>query len=546
MKNIATIALCVLALACTRNPLTLSISAADGRFMTFSGASHESRPDWIFPIEGDTLLVNHMGQNGYAYGGGIPLSVVWTADRCIALGSLSPLPLDISLPVERKGDTVTITVDPLGEQLPELFVYEGKGDCFLALRKYAEALAKKGVIPAGHQPASLETQWCGWGYRDSFTAEEILGTLPKVKELGIEWVCIDDGFQADRGGAADWKPSRFPESTMKALADSIHAAGLKAMIWWYPMGMSAESSFVREHPEVVSTDSAGQPYPLSHGCEFVSPTHPLILEDVRATVRMFMEEWGYDGLKLDGHQMNSCPPNYSADDPMYDVHHITDFYKTLYEEALAIKPDAVVQYCPCGDVFSVYHLPYVNQTVSSDPTSPWQVRSKAYVLKALAPHIPYYGDHVELIGDDFASQLAVGAVPGTKFTWPADNPDVIRKGYPKVSSLLTPEREVLFKRVFDIYAAERQSEGQLLGGLYNLGFDFPEAYVIRKEDGTLYHSFFAPEFEGEVELRGLDRGRSYTVSNLFTGEELGIVSHRNPRLKLSFQGSILLKSTVNQ
>ena len=541
MKVFARIALfaCVLACAaCARVTTSLSITAEDGRFMAFSGASQDVRPDWIFPLEGDTLLLNHMGQNGHAYGGGVPCSIVWTADACIAIGSLSPVPLEINIPMERKGNTVTISIDPLDEKMPEVFIYKGKGDCFAALRAYAKALALKGVRPAGLQPASLETQWCGWGYGETFTPEEIIATLPKIKDLGIEWVCVDDGFQTSRGGAADWKPSRFPESTMKELSDAIHAAGLKAMIWWYPMGMSPESSFVREHPEVVATDSLGRPWPLSHACEYVSATHPLVLEEARAIVRMFLGEWGFDGLKLDGHQMNSSPKNYSnAEDPSYDVHHTTDFYKAIYEEALAVNPQAVVQYCPCGDVFSVYHLPYLNQTVSSDPKSPWQVRSKAYVLKALAPHIPYYGDHVELIGDDFASQFAVGAVPGTKFTWPADNPDMAE------SSLLTPEKEVLYRQAFAIYNAERQSEGELLGGLYKLGFDFPETYVIRKDDGTLYHSFFAEEFDGNPEFRGLASGCSYTVTDLFTGEVLGEVSRSRNTLPLRFSGSLLTKAT---
>ena len=112
----------------------LSISSPDGRFMVFSGASQDSRPDWIFPLEGDTLLVNYMGQNGHAYGGGIPFSVVWTADECIGLGSLSPVPLEIAIPVEKKGNTVTISFDVRDEQLPELFVYKGKGDCWKALQ----------------------------------------------------------------------------------------------------------------------------------------------------------------------------------------------------------------------------------------------------------------------------------------------------------------------------------------------------------------------------------------------------------------------------
>ena len=150
----------------------LSISSPDGRFMVFSGASQDTRPDWIFPLEGDTLLVNYMGQNGHAYGGGIPFSVVWTADQCIGLGSLSPVPLEISIPVEKKGNTVTISFDAMNEELPELFVYKGKGDCWQALQAYARALRSRGIVPAGLQKASLETQWCGWGYGPTFTPED--------------------------------------------------------------------------------------------------------------------------------------------------------------------------------------------------------------------------------------------------------------------------------------------------------------------------------------------------------------------------------------
>ena len=533
-KIIALVSACLACVMCAKAPKTLGISSEDGRFMVFSGASQDTRPDWIFPLEGDTLLVNYMGQNGHAYGGGIPCAVVWTADECIALGSLSPVPLEISIPVEKKGNTVTISIDALQEQMPEIFTYRGKGDCFEALRKYAKALGRKGVKPAGLNPASLETQWCGWGYGETFTPEEILATLPKIKELGIEWVCVDDGYQASRGGAEDWKPARFPEGTMKALADAIHEAGLKAMIWWYPMGMSPDSKFVLEHPEAVATDSEGKPWPLSHGCEYISSTHPASIAEARAIVRLFLEDWGYDGLKLDGHQMNSSPKNYSADDPSYDVHHAPDFYKAIYEEALAIKAQAVVQYCPCGDVFSVYHLPYINQTVSSDPTSPWQVRSKAYVLKALAPQIPYYGDHVELIGGDFASQLAVGAVPGTKFTWPSDNPDMTE------SRLLTPEKEAAVRQAVAVYHAESLGETELLGGLYNLGFETPETYVLKGKDGNLYYSFFADGFDGEVQLRGLPAG-TYRASDLLTGEELGEVSRKATSVHLSFKDSKLVK-----
>ena len=58
------------------------------------------------------------------------------------------------------------------------------------------------------EPDAFEFMWCSWGYERTATFEEVLGTLPKVKELGIKWATVDDGFQIAEG---DWDldPKRF-------------------------------------------------------------------------------------------------------------------------------------------------------------------------------------------------------------------------------------------------------------------------------------------------------------------------------------------------
>ena len=521
-----------------RDTLALEVS---GPAWIFVGSSSEEREDWIRPLEGDTLILHHMGMNNPDYGGGTPCAVVWNGKECIALGSLSPVPLDINLPIERRGDVVRIWIDPLGAEMPEEFIYHGTGDCFGALRAYSKALAKRGVAPAKSEPAALEAQWCAWGYGRTYTKAELLGTLPKVKEFGIPWVTLDDGYQVCEG---DWSldPALYPggDAEMRALVDSIHAAGFKASLWWAPLAADPGCKFLLEHPDAVQLDPDGKPYVVSYWDSwYLSPTHPAVLEETRRLVHVFLEDWGFDGFKLDGQHLNGVNPDYSPEhhpgDPWYDARHLPEFYKLIYDEARSIKPDALVQLCPCGDMFSVYNLPYVNQTVSSDPTSSWQVRTKAYVLKALAPGTAYYGDHVELTDDglDFASQLAVGAVPGTKFTWPSWNPDCGADSY------LAPEKEELWTKVFGLYSREMQSSGKLLGGLYDVGFDRPETYVIDK-GRTRYYSLFADSYEGEFTFRGLPRGE-WTVCELFSGEELGVVSAKQPVLKLSFERDLLLK-----
>jgi hypothetical protein len=48
-----------------------------------------------------------------------------------------------------------------------------------------------------------------------------------------------------------------------------------------------------------------------------------------------------------------------------------------------------------------------------------------------------------------------------------------------------------------------------LGQLYDIGFDLPETHVIRKGEG-MYYAFFAKQWKGAVELRGLEP-RKYRV-----------------------------------
>ena len=67
------------------------------------------------------------------------------------------------------------------------------------------------------------------------------------------------------------------------------------------------------------------------------------------------------------------------------------FFKMIYDTARSIKPDALVEFCPCGTEFSFYTLPYLNMSVASDPGSSLQVRMKGKTLKAL------HGDSIDLL-----------------------------------------------------------------------------------------------------------------------------------------------------
>lgn len=252
-----------------------------------------------------------------------------------------------------------------------------------------------------------------------------------------------------------------------------------------------------------------------------------------------MQDWGFDALKLDGQYMNACAPDYgdhNIDYPEQSFEKLPLLFKVIYETAKSIKPEAVIEFCPCGDVMNFYHMPYANQFVASDPTSSWQVRLKNKVYKALMPQTAYFGDHVELTDtkEDFASQVGIGAVPGTKFVYPATG---VKS---KDENLLTPEKEKLFEKWMHIYNEKMLSKGIFRGDLYDIGYDHPETYCIQKGD-TMYYSFYNADFNGAVELRGLNAKKKYAVYDYVNDKKLGTVNGNNPQLNLNFKQSLLIE-----
>ena len=83
------------------------------------------------------------------------------------------------------------------------------------------------------------------------------------------------------------------------------------------------------------------------------------------------------------------------------------------------------------------------------------------------------------------------------------------------------------------------SRGEYLGQLYDIGFDVPETHAIRKGQ-TMYYAFFAKQWKGTVELRGLE-DREYTVVDYVSGKDFGTVSGQNAQLPVEFAGNLLLE-----
>jgi len=554
---------------------------------TFQGASLKWGKDEIFPVSAKFSQENPFGAPvptkddlGFV-GGGVPVVAFWSRDVGEAIGHVETLPLTLSIPVQTTSTDqveaeVRIPADTVlkpGEvfSTPRTFLTVYRGDFYQPLSLWSKVIAREGLEKPRNNDENYAVSWCGWGYEFGVTPKQMLDTVPKLKELGIHWATLDDGWFNNYG---DWQP-RGPVFAGDAIPDMIkkfHDQGIKVQVWWLPLGVEdghfgyggrkyVVSEVLKEHPDWLILDKNGKPARMARNLATLCPAVPGVQAYYKQVTERFIRDWGFDGHKLDN--IWSTPlcynPKHHHKSPYDSVYAMGDVYKTIFETTRAIKPDSVTQSCPCGTPPNLAWLRYMDQAVTADPVGSIQVRRRVKMYKALlGPEAAVYGDHVELtrirnasgdqeldLGEDFASTLGTGGVLGTKFTWPD-------YGAKFNTVYLNPQKEAHWKEWIGLYNEKMLSKGNFLD-LYVYGFDSPEAYAIEK-GGNFYYAFYAPEqkdsakanhtqsWKGEVELRGLP-ARTFQVTDYVNHKQLGTVTGPVGKLNVEFTGNLLLEAS---
>jgi alpha-galactosidase len=522
-------------------------------FWSYQSGSYEKRPNWVLPLHAGFSQQNYLGMNDTDYGGGTPIVDVWRKDVGIGVGLVDPRPRLISLPVSMPSANearVGVQYRKDLELLPaesfhtfRSFVAVHNGDYFKTLVTFRHFMSKQGFQMASAPTDGFGAIWCAWGYGRDFKPQQVYDTLPTVKKMGFKWVTLDDGWQNDYG---DWQldPKKFPggDADIKAMVERIHQEGFKAQLWWSPLSAVPSSKLLTNQPDLALLNKDGSRQKISWwDSDYLCPADSRVVEYHKALVRKILVDWGFDGLKLDGQHMNGVPPCFNPAHhhkrPEDAVEALPEFFKAIYDEAQSAKPGSLVEFCPCGTAFSFYTMPHFNMSVASDPKGSFQVRSKGKTIKGLmGDDVPYFGDHVELSDnhDDFASTLGIGGVVGTQFVLPS----LVEK-HGRFD--LTPEREKSFTKWLELYQEKDLARGQYLGSLYDIGFDLPEAHVIRK-DKKVYYAFYAADWKGALELRGLD-DRAYHIVDYVDGKDFGVVHGPVAHLSADFSKHLLLEAT---
>ncbi|MBV2247284.1 MAG: alpha-galactosidase [Lentimicrobium sp.] len=542
-------------------------------FWSFQGSSLEWGIDYITRIVAGFKQENYMGvQPITKTGGGVPMIDLWTQKAGLAIALLETKPRLVSFPVEASSDKGVIismrkkvnqNLSP-GESYKthEVVLIAHQLDYYNPLSTYAKMLSDKGLKRGQPSEEAHEAIWCGWGYLTDFTLSDIYGTLPKLKELGIKWVVIDDRWW-DRYG--DWNPRgyTFPEGEeqVRQFVDSLHNQGFKIQIWWAPTPVQPEkmvswngsvdpgmADVAINHPDWLIMDQEGNFPRDSRDMYQFCPSVPAVQEYMKQLTTRFIKDWGFDGHKLDAYYV--VPPCYNPAHkhkrPEESYEDLPLLLKAIYETSKSIKPYSVTEICNCGTTQDMYQSIYCDQPVNSDPTSTTQSRQRVKVLKALwGPDAPVFTDHVEHIrpesdmndksdtakvGQDFATSMGTGGVIGTKFTWPSGPQNMQLKG----------EREKHWDKWFTLYNEKMLSKGIYLN-LYDIVYDKAETHVIRKE-GIYYYAFYAEKWNGKIELRGL-KEEKYKVFDYENQVDLGTVTGPTGIISPSFNEHLLIECT---
>ena len=510
------------------------------------------------PYTNEDFMIPGSGSN-YS---GVPFIDVWGKEMGMAIFHVEGIPrflhvllkagedhrLDMGLKT-RPADTFSQFPEwiPPGESITtwKSAVCVHKGDFFHGAKRFGEFLdgalkkeGRKGLIK-DYPEQTYEPYWKTWGMNSLdgtpyFTLEQIQEKMDELADYGFRAIMLDAGWNIDRG---IWNPDPEKFSSEEEIIHFVEEAhaptwgsakdhSFKVYLWFDLLGVDTLNSTIL--PLLVKNKD-GSLYNSIQSPYAFCPSYSGTLQYVRdSLIDRIIDQWGVDGLYTDLEDQNPLPCNAIRHHHPYAYENIENNYlafQDLFDGIMSSKPTTGwISQCACASVHDVYQYPYYFFEDASDPVTNQQVRWRVRWIKALRGATAPAGDgYVDKMNYDQkagepAQSVAIGSVI-TSVRW---NPD----------ELGGAEHA---KKWMDLYFREGLSSGEYLG-LYDIAYEKPEGYVIRKTDGTFYYAFFDNQpFDKTMELRGLSPQTHYQVINYENDLELGEVDGRPALIRITSQ-----------
>ena len=142
----------------------------------------------------------------------------------------------------------------------------------------------------------LYSTW--YNFHQAVTAEKIERECALAKQLGMDTVIVDDGWQSEHDGpgyghTGDWNvcAQKFPD--MAGHVRRVHALGMKYMLWYsVPFIGYQAANFARFEKKLLRRVERNE-------CGVLDPRYPDVREYLIGVYEHAVRTYGLDGLKLD-------------------------------------------------------------------------------------------------------------------------------------------------------------------------------------------------------------------------------------------------------
>ena len=206
-----------------------------------------------------------------------------------------------------------------------------------------------GYKPAFVPDAAKLPMYSTWySFHQQVDVEEIVKQCALAKELGMETVIVDDGWQTadnSRGYAycGDWEPTPEKVPDMRAFVDAVHTVGMKFMLWYSVPFIGKYTKAFAEFRDMLLCDD-----PDAVGWAPIDPRYPKAREYLISLYENAMREWDLDGFKLDFIDSFALTERTMQPDSRRDTESLEEgvdrLMKGVKSRLTAIKPDVLIEF----------------------------------------------------------------------------------------------------------------------------------------------------------------------------------------------------------
>lgn len=459
------------------------------------------------PADGTTYMVEDYmniptvegySKDGEMINGGVPINYIWNQEEGFSLGVLTNKPSTFELPLFVNADTVDMDVfykpkSILKQQTifgannnyisPLVFLSINHGDYYQALDQYTKLLEK--IDNRKIQNIEFKSQfkrpyWKTWGLDPNasgeFSKDDILAIVETLKDVNINRILLDWGWFTAEG---NWEanPDVFDDnSDLENFIGVLNNDGFTVGLWYQPLQIDITDDDVIANLLQYAVRNADNSIFLDDdGLALLNPSLSTVQNIIAAQLEVF-KDMGVEHIYLDSQEAQlAIPADFSQTDPLKSHEALSDIYEMIRD--FGKNNDIAIEICPDGRSQTILNMPQTSINIG-DPKNDQQLRSEFKSLKAIQGSKAIIGTYVDPFSDNKVSGsfLNIVGIGGQLMTMFRNLEDLGAVKWHQWAQFIKNE---------DLVSAEYLN-------LYDIGFDYPEAHVVRKES-SLFYSFFTQE-----------------------------------------------------